>query len=1485
MNFLIVIAFLFTDSDDNKNMFYLGSGSKSVIKASGVIGDHNDHGQTAKPHCKQYFLGTLLLVLLVSGTSQAVNQDPSTISDITKSLGINQGKPDGHRIKHFTFYRNQQKYTPTVADAHSRHNNEVTTYSTSEGCTITVDDQSAKWSENYCNCTQYWNKSHGQSHGQSQGQSHVLDDALACATQSVRSISVEIKLDSKQLPLFKTHTFEGGSGIRFTGMPTTIVCNRSQDSGLRFWNSTNIVFDSITLLTCGAQYNSTSRNFVNPSSNVTSWSAIFLLQCYNVTLRNVTVTQSEGTGLVMVNCGGTICINESHFVQNSINENIMTPGGGGVSIELVGKSTTLEDSSTVGEYSNTLYYITNCNFSGNIASTGKFYTTHIVSTSYFTYGQGGGVSVHFGSDSLSNRVEIRGCHFGDNKAQRGAGLFVSFREYSTWNNVSVENSVFHNNSCHQAQLPPGGNYSSGGGLMIIHYTNSKANSFRMQSSNITNNTAYFGGGLSLGGATDYNNGTRSNFSITGCVFDNNTARIGAAIDLYYRISVKETNRGSSIFPKISDSNFTRNGGIYRYSTDGATGRTFATIYIVYIPTQFHGIINIIDNTASGFGIEEATVQFSENSIVKMMNNTAKIGGGMAMIGRSTVVLHQNTQVIFHSNFATEEGGAIFSSQSQERYTAYDYTCFVQYSDYSCPPADWNSTLTFKNNKAGNYAKNDIYASSVLPCVWPKNATSELKDDIKETFCGWKNSWIFEDATNCNCSIKTAPSKFKNITYRVSVTPGNLTKISNFSVLDDLGHDVSSSALYTVSKITPPPNDSESISLKITVTNEGILWKSNNSYQGKQFIIILQTADRKSVSTTINVTVNYCPPGYQLNKLLVCKCLLSYNFNGKINCLNSENFTSRIFAGNCITFSNIKLPNNTCGNKLIVARCPYVVGQLTSLYNLVPNYGTYSPSSEDLFCMPFKRTGKLCGKCIREYGLDVYSTNFQCIKCSDQNVIRMNWIKVIAASTLPTTLLFVLCTVFHISITSARINGYIFFSHVITMRLDMLMVRYAWANDKKDAETLSNLLYVPYQLWAFNFPQILLNNTCLGEDFKVTHALALQYLSVLYPLLLVFMAIILIELHAKNFKPLVWLWKPLCYLCVRFRHSWHIRTSVIDTFASFLLLSYSNLIGVSMSLITPNSIFINNGTVVGHTLNYDTSVTFFEQTHLKFGVFAVIILSTFGAIPPILLIVYPFRWFQYTLNKCNLRGCRFLQVFVDAFQGSYKNNVKGYPERRYFAGVYFLFRITINLIYVLVEDMVVLHLTLTITYTFFTLFILVQRPYKKNFYNILDGGFMALLVVIHALTVYLLYHAIAFGKLPNKVWYLTYSIQHIPTLYMILLVLYLISFRMHCVKRLCRKCFGAKVMFYKNQGFNEDKNDLKSPLSNHDWPSSSSLVIPSPSSPHEQSKWLSDIPDRVENPQRYEKMVDSWKFSSRRGGPEFSEIESKSKEASNYGSLY
>ena len=71
-----------------------------------------------------------------------------------------------------------------------------------------------------------------------------------------------------------------------------------------------------------------------------------------------------------------------------------------------------------------------------------------------------------------------------------------------------------------------------------------------------------------------------------------------------------------------------------------------------------------------------------------------------------------------------------------------------------------------------------------------------------------------------------------------------------------------------------------------------------------------------------------------------------------------------------------------------------------------------------------------------------------------------------------------------------------------------------------------------------------------------HAFVLQYFIAVNGLVLIITVYVLVELHARNVRLVVWLWHlfGMCFAC--FQRQLTAGTSLIDAFAMFLLLSYS-----------------------------------------------------------------------------------------------------------------------------------------------------------------------------------------------------------------------------------------------------------------------------------------------------------------------------------------
>ena len=118
---------------------------------------------------------------------------------------------------------------------------------------------------------------------------------------------------------------------------------------------------------------------------------------------------------------------------------------------------------------------------------------------------------------------------------------------------------------------------------------------------------------------------------------------------------------------------------------------------------------------------------------------------------------------------------------------------------------------------------------------------------------------------------------------------------------------------------------------------------------------------------------------------------------------------------------------------------------------------------------------------------------------------------------------------------------------------------------------------------------------------------------------------------------------------RFRRRWNPKGSVINTFATFLLLSYSKLLTVSYSLLDANILYNNSGERVGPVVFYhDASIEFFSRQHLPFTLPAMCILLVFVVFPLLLLLLYPMRSFQRCLGYCTRISNKLLKWYRGKF---------------------------------------------------------------------------------------------------------------------------------------------------------------------------------------------------------------------------------------------
>ena len=455
----------------------------------------------------------------------------------------------------------------------------------------------------------------------------------------------------------------------------------------------------------------------------------------------------------------------------------------------------------------------------------------------------------------------------------------------------------------------------------------------------------------------------------------------------------------------------------------------------------------------------------------------------------------------------------------------------------------------------------------------------------------------------------------------------------------------------------------------------------------------------------------------------CECAHVKSLDGFVYCDSTKEVF--LFSWFCMAY------DERVGEE-VVGRCPYTY-TLFSDRN-VSNVGLYvklPPTVDQLetfMCDRLNRKGFFCGKCKKNYGYAMYPDFLKCVECDPKNHVR-NWLLYVVISYVPLTVFLILVVCLRISATSAPMNAFIFISQIISHppflrgfshTIDTTFLSHG-------ARMFMKFLLSLYSLWNLNYFTVLIPPFCLPNQ-NVSNVISLTFLVALHPLLLLFLIYVLIELHSRNFKVVVWLWKPFTVCYARFRRKWDIRASIIDAFATFLLLSYVKFLFVSIDLTAPTKLMAKNGTTVGYALYFDANSLYSKGPKTILTLIGIsLILLLLVVFPAILLLLYPCRFCQkcLTFTRLNFQALRFL---MDSFHGCYKNGTEGTRDCRYFAFVFLIFRIAISVVYT--SSTMNYYATVLGICISLAIAIAVVRPYNKqnDIFNRLDPLMIFFLII-------------------------------------------------------------------------------------------------------------------------------------------------------------
>ena len=448
----------------------------------------------------------------------------------------------------------------------------------------------------------------------------------------------------------------------------------------------------------------------------------------------------------------------------------------------------------------------------------------------------------------------------------------------------------------------------------------------------------------------------------------------------------------------------------------------------------------------------------------------------------------------------------------------------------------------------------------------------------------------------------------------------------------------------------------------------------------------------------------------------CACSKSIK-HGPIQCVSDDTIAVRPCY--CLYYDE-KL------NSSVVGHCFF-----TCYYNRIELKITNTSNLNHEMCHIYydtNRNGRFCGSCDKDHGLAVYSYHYiGCVKCKDYSY--RNWLKYFAVALLPLTAFYSLALLLKFNVTSSSLCGVLTLAQCTGMFIYLIVIEGQITLKAMNGleSGFSKIILTILCVTNLDFFRILYSPSCLHPNLNILHVLSLDYIVALYPFLLILITYVLVTLYDRNYRLLVWIWKPFKWCIYHYSKQWNISSSLIEIFATFTLLSYVKILGISASLLLMTRTYdITGKALKKNYLLLDASIEYFGSEHLPFAVLALLVITVFVLLPFLLLLLYPCRCFQRCLNYFGWR-CPTLHILMDAFQGSYRIEPHDY---RYFSAFYLLLRILV-IVQVQIFTSALLFYASAMTSLIFAVVLAAFQPYKVSAHNnrdsillVLMGGYFA-----------------------------------------------------------------------------------------------------------------------------------------------------------------
>ena len=1184
--------------------------------------------------------------------------------------------------------------------------------------------------------------------------------------QTIENVSnMKLKFCSDHYVLEKVVKVSNSNFIAIEGHPTVILCTDSGPNGIHVSHVINLKLVAITIRSCKGIFQVYTIK-TKTSQTIHFATSVFIENSTNITLEMVGITESRGSGLTMINNGGSNELRDSAFYSNyQANSSDFLSGGAGVQIELsscgyglyYGKEK-CQDSNFEHLLDRSEYTITNCRFFNNVRDSKLNKNIH----QYSSWVGGGGLSVVMSGDSHDHKIKIIESNFTQNSATWGGGLYVAINGHATNFMVEIKSCVFKKNLC---------NENAGGGanmgFLFKHNQHSLNNSIAFRDCDFVGNKAFYGGGVSF--FSSRSTVKTNQVSFDNCHWTENKAAFGAALEL------APQNWNAGVFDlkqniEIKNCVF-RSNEISEPQNSSGKG----TVWVQGFRVLFFGHTTFSKNNGSAMYILSAEIEFRKHSNVSFVDNSGFQGGAMAIIGPSKVSFNDNSIFKFVNNVAQDGGGAIFHVMYNKRDIYTSKTCFLRNSG-----KNYNSTkFVFENNSGSlggrritdlSHFGNSIYSTTLIPC--------NLKDEkiIKDDIFSQRGNFTFVDKNAYDLSTSENVIIMKN--HHVYSVPGKYIKLS-IDTRDELNNRIATVYHVTVSNFK---NSNVSVDSDYTyISNDWVIFYGN---PGDTASVTLKTITVREKSIQFKLELQSCPPGYVYDKNNgkgICICSAEKNIFEGISSCNSTAYYSFLLGGYWVGYEQNHQSNNasTKESNLLMSYCPLqhcFRNSFSEMEHALPQISSRK-ELDTLICGGAWRTGILCSECMKGYVVYYHSDTSECRPVN--NNCKLGWLFYILSDIVPVTLLFIAIIIFEVQLTSGSVNGLILF---IQISNQMRLQNNGFIVFPEFAKTALNIYSTIANMLRLSFFQTDKLAFCLSESASNMDVVAVKYFTLFYTLVLI--VTVVVALRFFNFK-------QIRRIRSKFRQN-NVSSSLIHGISGFLVLCYSESTITSLFILRPVHLYSMNHTGLYWRKTvpfYDGTLVYFQSKHLTYALPALAIFLVVSIFSPLLLLSYPlcYRVFaclriseaQITRLLCKIIPLQKCKPFFDSFQGSFKDSF------RFFSGLYFVYRLTTLLSLAFISKPMTFYIFLEGQFILIILIHAIFQPHREKWHSTLDVLLFANLSFINLLT--MLNQDLSYNFSYQKKYYISVIsiiqvvLLYIPLLYFCILMAYKVKQRIQSRK--------------------------------------------------------------------------------------------------------